>query len=164
MNQELFIILLVCFVFLFIMFARIFWRWHQIYKQRREVIPPGKIVSKTLTPKYQLMYGSSYLIMDKGAREGVEQGFKIFKGNLHQGASGLCIARTYPDKIRIRYKLVDVPVIWLSRSGGQELKPGKISESDFKVIKPTRLGMLLEEIKDFIHTQDDTIIMFEGVE
>ncbi len=165
MDVDMFFILILVFIgCLSILFARIFWMWYKIYKKRREIIAPDKIVSRTLTPKYQLMYGSSYLILEDGSGEGVKQGFKIFKGNLLKGANGLCITRTYPDKIHIRYKLENVPIIWLSRSETRNAKKVHGSHSELKVIEPTKLGMLLEEIKDFIQIKDDSIVMFEGLE
>jgi hypothetical protein len=133
-------------------------------KKRDKLNPPETIVSKTITPKYQLMYGSSYLIIDDGSGDGVDQGFKILKANLQKGANAVIVTRVYPDKIMIKYKLDKVPMLWLSRTEGRTEKGTKRSGLDFKVVEPTKLGMLLEEIKEFIHTMDDSIVMFEGLE
>jgi hypothetical protein len=138
--------------------------WYKILKKRDEIVPPDKIISKTLTPKYQLMYGSSYLIIEDGSGEGIKQGFKILRANIQKGASGIIITRTYPDKIMVRYKLENVPMLWLSRTEGRAGKGTKKSNLDLKVIEPTKLGMLLDEIKDYIHKMDDTIVMFDGLE
>jgi hypothetical protein len=138
--------------------------WYKILKKRDKISPPDKIVSKTLTPKYQLMYGSSYLIIEDGSGDGVKQGFKILRANLQKGASAIIVTRTYPDKIKKRYKLENVPMLWLSRTEGRTGKDKKQSDLDFKVIEPTKLGALLEEIKEFIHKMDDTIVIFDGLE
>ncbi len=162
MNGDMFLILIIIFALcMFILFARMFWMWYKIFKKRQKNAPPDKIVSKTLTPKYQLMYGSSYLIIEDGSGEGLQQGFKILRANLRQGANAIVVTRTYPDKIMIKYKLDKVPMLWLSRTEG---RVGKRPGSDYKVIEPTKLGMLLDEIKDYIHTQDDSIVMFDGLE
>jgi hypothetical protein len=138
--------------------------WYKILKKRDKISPPDMIVSKTLTPKYQLMYGSSYLIIEDGSGDGVKQGFKILRANLQKGASAIIVTRTYPDKIKKRYKLENVPMLWLSRTEGRTGKDKKQSDLDFKVIEPTKLGALLEEIKEFIHKMDDTIVIFDGLE
>lgn len=165
MDIDILLILVLVFIgCLAILFARLFWMLFKVSKKRSEALPPDKVVSRTLTPKYQLMFGSSYLIKEDGSGEGIRQGFKIFKGNLHKGANGLCITRTYPTKIQIRYKLDKVPMLWLSRSEGERAKKAQSTGSDIKVIEPTKLGMLLEEVKDFIQTKDDSIVIFEGLE
>lgn len=164
MNGDLFLILIIIFVIcLFILFARIFWMWHKILKKRQKDESSEKIVSKKLTPKYQLMYGSSYLIVEDGTGDGLQQGFKILRANLQKGANAIVVTRTYPDKVMNKFRLDNVPMLWLSRTEGRR-KDAKASGADFKVIEPTKLGMLLDEIKEHIHTQDDSIVMFDGLE
>jgi archaellum biogenesis ATPase FlaH len=97
------------------------------------------------------MVGGTYLILEKTEKE-IGQGFKTFKDIQRNDANGLIITRTFPDKILKKYNLGRLPVIWLSRSKNKN------------AISPTNLGALIEDIKEFTKKNENSIIMFDGLE
>lgn len=78
----------------------------------------------------------------------------IFADQVRQTTQGLCISRQPPGLIRDRYKLEHTPVIWLSNG----------DTSAEKVIKPEQINSLLARISEFINSNDNGIVMLDGIE
>jgi len=92
--------------------------------------------------------GSSYLLPD----EKPDRAFQILGSEIARGVKALVIARLYPDEVRKRYGLKDVPVLWLSRGYGKE------------TVNPTNLGALVQEIERFMSGKEDSVILLDGLE
>src|SRR5438445_491055 len=92
--------------------------------------------------------GSSYLLPD----EKLDRAFQILGSEIARGVKALVIARLYPDEVRKRYGLKDVPVLWLSRGYGKE------------TVNPTNLGALVQEIERFMSGKEDSVILLDGLE
>ncbi len=100
---------------------------------------------------YELGPGTSYIVKEAG--ELLPSGFDVFADAVTHGIMGLCITRTFPQKIRDKYNLVKTPIIWLT-------KEKSIPES----IHPADLTELSHMIKEFIVKGEDTIILLNGIE
>ena len=92
--------------------------------------------------------GASYLVPDEKA----DRAFQILSSEIAHGAKVLVIARLYPDEVRRRYGLKDVPVLWLSRGYGKE------------TVNPTNLGALVQEIERFMSGKEDSVVLLDGLE
>ena len=154
-QPELNIIIIIFFVILIVLFLHLIFRWFRIYSKGRAGVSQPKEpeikLKKIPTPKFKLMVGGIYLVLEHSDNE-AGSGLKIFKDILRTGSPGLLITRTFPEKVVKKYKLGDIPVVWLSRSN----KKNSLS--------PTNLGAIVEELKDFAKQNKDSIIMFDGLE
>lgn len=92
--------------------------------------------------------GSSYLLSD----EKPDRAFQILASEIAHGGKALVIARLYPDEVRKRYGLKDVPVLWLSRGYGKE------------TVNPTNLGALVQDIERFMSGKEDSVVLLDGLE
>jgi len=92
--------------------------------------------------------GSSYLLPD----EKPDRAFQILASEIAHGGKALVIARLYPDEVRKRYGLKDVPVLWLSRGYGKE------------TVNPTNLGALVQDIERFMSGKEDSVVLLDGIE
>lgn len=138
------------FALLAVLIIYIIYRWYTLYIKAQEIkAPEGKAkVLKKPVPRYQLQYGSSYLLLETKSTES----FKLFKGYISQDNKGLLITRLFPSRVRKQYNLANTPVLWLSRTQTK------------KAINPTNLGVLLEEARDFIANNHKTLILLDGLE
>jgi two-component system cell cycle response regulator len=134
--------------------VRIIYRWYSVYNKNQQLINPKEPevkLKKIPSPKFKLMVGGTYLILGKNESE-LEEGFRIFRDIMRNGSPGLVVTRTMPRKVLNRYRLGELNTIWLSRS------------IDKNAIKPTNLGKLVDEIKEFTSRNSNTIVMFDGLE
>jgi parallel beta-helix repeat protein len=92
--------------------------------------------------------GSSYFLPD----EKPDRAFQILASEIAHGGKALVIARLYPDEVRKRYGLKDVPVLWLSRGYGKE------------TVNPTNLGALVQDIERFMSGKEDSVVLLDGLE
>lgn len=99
---------------------------------------------------YTLKKGTSCLV----AGEKPDLAFGIFSNAIKDGASGLCITRTYPDEVSEEYDVADAPILWLSR------------DSRRANISPTNLGAIILEAQRFLKKEEgrDSIVMLDGLE
>ncbi|MCK4456504.1 MAG: DUF835 domain-containing protein, partial [Thermoplasmata archaeon] len=99
---------------------------------------------------HTLKKGTSYLV----AGEKPDLAFGIFSNAIKDGASGLCVTRTYPDEVSEKYDVADSPILWLSR------------DSRRANISPTNLGAIVLEAQRFLKKEEgkDTIMMLDGLE
>ena len=113
--------------------------------------------------KYQLESGLMYIIKEERPVEGSKdylvkgampnKSMKIFIDLVTHGVDGLCISRTHPQKIRDKYALRKIPVIWLSRS------------SEYKGhIEPSDLVELSQTLKEFIGKSKNSVVLLDGIE
>ncbi len=147
-------IILGFFIVLIVLFIHLIFRWYNLYYRKRELTRPKEpkiTLKKIATPKFKLMPGSTYMLLELTDKN-MDQGFKIFKNMLQDGAPGLLITRTYPAKVKKKFALGKLPIIWLTRT--------KSNNS----ITPTNLGNIVEEIKEFTSQQDNSVVMFDGLE
>ena len=101
-------------------------------------------VARTVT----LEPGTSYLIPDEKA----DRAFQILASEISRGTKALVIARLYPDEVRRRYRLKDLPVLWLSRGYGKE------------TVNPTNLGALVQDIERFMSGKEESVVLLDGLE
>jgi hypothetical protein len=156
LSPELTLILIIFFIVLILLFIHLILRWYNVYNKNQQLTKPQEpevTLKKIPSPKFKLMVGGTYLVLER-TDDDAGSGFKIFKDILRTGASGLIVTRTLPGKVIKKYQLGDLPSIWLSRS----------KEKGKNTITPTNLGIIVDEIKEFTSHQDNTIIMFDGLE
>lgn len=96
----------------------------------------------------ELEAGRSYLL-----REGKShKSYEIFYDYVTHDSQGLCISREYPETIRKQYGLEKTPIVWLTRTEGEN------------TIKPNELEKLGYLIGDFLDRSEKPIILLDGLE
>lgn len=144
------IIILAIFAILALLIIFQIYRWYRVYIQSQQYkVPEGqaKVLKKPI-PRYQLMYGSSYLLLEAKSTES----YKLFSSYISRGSKGLLITRVFPARIKKQYKLGNTIVLWLSRTQAS------------KAINPTNLGALLDEVTEFIKKNSNTLVLLDGLE
>jgi len=90
--------------------------------------------------------GKTFLLEDPQ-----DHGYLVFLGILSEGASGLSLSRTHPDKLRLRYGIT-CPMFWLSQVERKEC------------IDPTSLAVLCHTIIEFMKTNKRPAVILEVLE
>ncbi len=98
--------------------------------------------------QHHLKEGMAYLLSDAQSR----QCFDIFEDHVKHGMKGVCVTRSYPEKIRETYDLYRTPMIWLTKEEGGE------------AIKPHQLGKLNHLLEDLLRKNEEMIILIDGLE
>lgn len=99
--------------------------------------------------KNQLEQGYSYLVES----EDPYAGFDVFVDYVSHGSKGMWISREYPEKVRKRFDIGDLPYLWLSY------------ERDIKYARePTNIPLIYAEIKGFLDDSDGGIVLLSGLE
>jgi predicted hydrocarbon binding protein len=99
--------------------------------------------------KNQLEPGYSYLVESEEAYAG----FDVFLDYVSHGTKGLWISREYPEKIKKKFDIGDLPYLWLSY------------ERDIKYARePTNIPLIYAEIKGFLDDSDGGIVLLSGLE
>jgi len=128
-------------------------------------VPVNPVIEKSMDGelKYNLRMSSTYLIKEdssiEGSRDlliksgGPAKSLQVFMDYVTHGIPGLVISRTHPQKIREKYGLVKVPVLWLSES------------TEYRgSIRPTDLLELGQTIKEFIEKSENSVVLLDGME
>ena len=98
--------------------------------------------------EFELEPGVSYLFKS----ENPEESFMVFVDGATHGMNGLCITRTFPQRVRKKYNLTKTPILWLTSEGGKDR------------ISYPHLGKLYEIIGDFLKESEKAIILLDGIE
>lgn len=96
----------------------------------------------------RLNSASIYLIKEERS----DNAYHIFKSNLTRGIPGLCISRSYPEKIKEKFHIDNASIVWLSNVG---------KESS---IRPKDLEKLSLSIEQFLSKNKNALILLDGVE
>ena len=104
---------------------------------------------KVITPAVavELRPSSTYLVKE----EHPEEAYRLFVAALAAGKKGLCITRVYPQKVREKYGLLDLPVLWLSNVGKED------------AVRPKDLEKLSLSIEQFL-AREKGIVLLDGLE
>ncbi|OPY31303.1 MAG: V4R domain protein [Methanomassiliicoccales archaeon PtaU1.Bin124] len=99
--------------------------------------------------KHILLDGNAYLMeMDDNS-----EAYEIFLEQVSHGRKGMIIAREYPEKVKKRYGIDNIPFLWLS------------FERDRKYTRePTNIPLIYSEVKNFLDTTPKAIVLFSGIE
>jgi len=82
------------------------------------------------TVEQGLQDGYSYLIKDDRS----DRSYQLFVDQLKRGKRGFCITRNYPVKVRGKYELGDIPVVWLSNVGKEDsLRPKDLEKLNYSL-------------------------------
>ncbi|MGC8913244.1 MAG: isoleucine--tRNA ligase [Thermoplasmata archaeon] len=96
-----------------------------------------------------LRQGYAYIIKCERA----ERAYKYLKDYINKtSAKVICVTRDYPEKIKQKYELTDVPIIWLSNVG----KENAVRPKDLE-----KLSLMLEQ---FLSKNKDSVIFLDGIE
>jgi len=96
---------------------------------------------------YKLDQGNSYVVEDN-----VDLAYDILKDTLMSGLEGLCITRIFPEKIRRKYELKKIPVVWLT---------GESIEGERTINNLQDLSIL---ISNYVEKAEKPIILIDGIE
>lgn len=99
--------------------------------------------------KHSLEQGYSYLVES----EDPYAGFDVFLDYVSHGSKGMWISREYPEKVKRKFDIGDLPFLWLSY------------ERDIKYARePTNIPLIYAEIKGFLDESDGGIVLLSGLE
>jgi predicted hydrocarbon binding protein len=114
-----------------------------------DVLKPAKARETEDLRKFSLEAGYSYVIKE----EMPDQSFDIFIDAAKHSVPSLCVTREYPEKVKDRYDLRNVPFLWLSMD--QEKPYAR---------DPTNLALLYSDIKTFISENKSCMVLLSGLE
>ena len=98
---------------------------------------------------FHLQEGTCYLIEGKP----VATTYRLFRDLLQAGMPGLCVSRVFPDHVRSRYGIGEVPIWWISQSPGDDH------------FGPTALGSLAHALERFIGDHPKgCVLLVDGIE
>ena len=89
-----------------------------------------------------------YIVTEKKPKKS----FEIFVDLVTHGIPGFAVSRVYPEKLKRKYNLVKTPVLWLSRTEGEN------------TISPDDLSKLRYIIEDFTRKSEESVILMDGLE
>ncbi|MBU7014080.1 MAG: DUF835 domain-containing protein [Theionarchaea archaeon] len=101
------------------------------------------------TDQFGLKARNSYLWEDADP----DVAFQIFKDYTIRGSFGLLITREYPEKVREKYDLPHVSVLWLSQLEEHE-----------KGVDPTNLPRLTHTVTQFVRQTPQSFVLLTGLE
>ncbi len=90
---------------------------------------------------------TTYLTIDKDT----DKAFRVFKNVIETGMEGLCVTRDYPEKVKKKYGLENVSMVWLSNVDRED------------VIRPKNLEKFSLKLEKFL-TEEGGIILLNGLE
>jgi predicted hydrocarbon binding protein len=93
--------------------------------------------------------GCSYLIES----EDPSDAYNIFQEYVAHGHPGMCIVREYPERLKKRFGLDRACILWLSFE--RELSYAR---------EPTNIPLIYSEIKSFLDSQEEGIVLLSGLE
>jgi predicted hydrocarbon binding protein len=114
-----------------------------------DILKPAKVREAEDLRKFSLEAGYSYVIKE----EIPDQSFDIFIDAAKHNVPSLCVTREYPEKVKDRYDLRNVPFLWLSMD--QEKPYAR---------DPTNLALLYSDIKTFISENKSCMVLLSGLE
>ncbi len=77
--------------------------------------------------------------------------YQLFKKAIGEGMPGYCVTRTFPEKIRERYELGTIPILWLSN----------VAKED--AVRPKDLEKLSLSLEEFLGSEGG-IVLLDGIE
>jgi len=77
--------------------------------------------------------------------------YQLFRKAIGEGMPGYCVTRTFPEKIRERYELGNIPILWLSNVAKEE------------AVRPKDLEKLSLSLEEFL-SEEGGIILLDGIE
>lgn len=95
----------------------------------------------------RLKQSFTYLIPEERSAKS----YRLFKMNLDKGMPGYCVTRTFPEKVRERYELGNIPILWLSNVAKEE------------AVRPKDLEKLSLSLEEFLG-KEGGIILLDGIE
>ena len=98
---------------------------------------------------FRIEEGVCYVVRGKSA----DSTYRLAARQAEQGVPALCVSRTYPDRLRARYRLASAAVWWITESPG---------EGHFD---PTAVGTLSNAIEEYIERHSDgCLVVLDGIE
>ncbi|MBI5001260.1 MAG: isoleucine--tRNA ligase [Euryarchaeota archaeon] len=94
-----------------------------------------------------LRESSTYIVIEEQS----ELSYGLFKRYIDKGMRGLCVTRSFPAKVRERYGLKDVPILWLSNVGKEDS------------VRPKDMEKLSLSLEQFLSKQGG-LVMLDGIE
>ncbi len=112
----------------------------------------GKAVERTAPPGSDsavplLSESSTYLIKEAAP----EEAYSLFLIALQTGKAGLCITRVFPQKVRNRFEMPDLRILWLSNVGKEN------------AVRPKDLEKLSLSVEQFL-AREKGVILMDGIE
>ena len=100
------------------------------------------------SPLFWKMAPQCFMIREKNP----EKSFEMFTKLVTSGIPGLVISREYPEKLKKKYPLAGIPMIWLTRIGLDN------------TINPDNLGKLVHTVEYFLEDRNASAVLLGGVE
>jgi hypothetical protein len=104
----------------------------------------------------QLLPGWSYVVKE----ERPEKSFALFTSLVSQGGRGLCISRTHPDQLKLKYKF-QAESLWLTKTETAQVPR---ESGDVEYVSPNNLAHLASAIREFLAKGESGAVIIEGLE
>jgi hypothetical protein len=104
----------------------------------------------------QLLPGWSYVVKE----ERPEKSFALFTSLVSQGGRGLCISRTHPDQLKLKYKF-QAESLWLTKTETSQVPR---ESGDVEYVSPNNLAHLASAIREFLAKGESGAVIIEGLE
>jgi hypothetical protein len=89
----------------------------------------------------------TYLIKEERS----DKAYELLQTGLGEGMRGFCVTRNYPLKVRSKYGIGDIPILWLSNIGKEDS------------IRPKDLEKLSMALENFL-LEEGGMVLMEGIE
>ena len=114
---------------------------------RGDAAVPGRAPAERAGKDGSLPASSSYLVLEGQP----EESYRLFADAVARGRRGLCVTRTYPEKLRERLGGGDIAVLWLSNVGKEDS------------IRPKDLEKLSLAVEQFV-SREHGVVLLDGLE
>ena len=115
-------------------------------RRKKSNLPPGRVIP-TL-PHLKMEPGISYVL----PTEKPDMAFKLFTRELRNGGQGLVITRLHPEEVKSKFNVGSSAIHWLSRAFTKDS------------MSPTNLGAVAEQIEGFVESQQNALVLLDGIE
>jgi len=123
---------------------------YAILKYKLFIVEPATENAVEITQKYSLGKGHSYIIKE----EKLDKAYEIFLDQVTHGIPGLCMSKLEPGRVKERYGLTKVPIIWVSfKEVEGAVSPRSLDEAKqivSEIARKHRTGVILMDCFDML--------------
>ena len=80
-----------------------------------------------------------------------DSSYALLSQKLAEGYGGLCLTRTNPEEVKVRYRL-DSPIIWLTNQKSDEF------------FSSSNIGILKTKVKNFIKKNEKSVVLLDRID
>jgi len=123
---------------------------------------PARIATEDDAPAL-LKDSSSYLVKENAP----DETYRLFQIAQQSGKKGMVITRTFPQKVRERFGITDLPILWLSNVGKEDtVRPKDLEKLSLSVEQflARERGVVLVDALEYLVTNNNFITVLRLVQ